>query len=184
MEEGRIIEVLKYSIVYHGMMQALEDALFEHEALLQSRERYRAMSMDPEVRGRHNLTVALLVVMVTLLLLSYIIVQGLLDSPTESLGTLAPPWLPDNCVSMCMMCSVRFSLTKRRHHCRACGNVSVALPFLLICMLHCQIYCAACSSYLAALKYQDNKMDRVCQSCFERLTGNNAERWLCVNSLC
>ena len=29
-----------------------------------------------------------------------------------------------------------------------------------------------CSSYLAALKYQDYKMDRVCQTCFENLTGN------------
>lgn len=52
MEEGRMMELLQCSIVYNGMMQALEDALFEHEALLQSRERYRAMSMDPEVRAR------------------------------------------------------------------------------------------------------------------------------------
>ena len=40
------------------------------------------------------------------------------------LGHLAPPWLPDSAVSMCQLCSVQFTVTRRRHHCRACGQVS------------------------------------------------------------
>ena len=48
---------------------------------------------------------------------------------TESvpLGHLAPPWLPDSAVSMCQLCSVQFTVTRRRHHCRACGMVSSLL---------------------------------------------------------
>ena len=44
-------------------------------------------------------------------------------SETANLGSLAPPWLPDSSVSMCQLCSIRFTVTRRRHHCRACGQV-------------------------------------------------------------
>ena len=44
-------------------------------------------------------------------------------SETTDLGSLAPPWLPDSSVSMCQLCSIRFTVTRRRHHCRACGQV-------------------------------------------------------------
>ena len=47
---------------------------------------------------------------------------NLIDS--VPLGHLAPPWLPDSSVSMCQLCSVQFTVTRRRHHCRACGMVS------------------------------------------------------------
>lgn len=74
-----------------------------------------------------------------------------LDQEEGSLGEYAPPWLPDSCVSMCMACTTNFTMTKRRHHCRACGN----------------IFCADCSRFSACLKYYDSKFGRVCQSCYD-----------------
>ena len=48
------------------------------------------------------------------------------------LGNLAPPWLPDSAVSMCQLCSAHFTVTRRRHHCRACGKVGVSLSLSLL----------------------------------------------------
>lgn len=39
------------------------------------------------------------------------------------LGSKAPIWIPDTRVTMCMICTSEFSVTWRRHHCRACGRV-------------------------------------------------------------
>ena len=47
-----------------------------------------------------------------------------IETGSVPLGHLAPPWLPDSSVSMCQLCSVQFTVTRRRHHCRACGMVS------------------------------------------------------------
>ena len=33
-------------------------------------------------------------------------------------------WVPDSEAPNCMNCQVKFTFTKRRHHCRACGKVS------------------------------------------------------------
>lgn len=44
---------------------------------------------------------------------------------SEELGLRAPQWVRDNMVTMCMRCQEPFNaLTRRRHHCRACGYVS------------------------------------------------------------
>lgn len=43
------------------------------------------------------------------------------------LGKVAPIWLPDAEASKCMECEVAFSFTRRRHHCRACGKVSLSI---------------------------------------------------------
>ena len=40
------------------------------------------------------------------------------------LGKVAPHWLPDAEAPNCMQCEARFTFTKRRHHCRACGKVT------------------------------------------------------------
>lgn len=45
----------------------------------------------------------------------------------SSLGTTAPQWIPDSQAPACMNCGSKFSFTRRRHHCRACGKVTSAL---------------------------------------------------------
>lgn len=46
---------------------------------------------------------------------------------SEELGLRAPQWIRDKMVTMCMRCQEPFNaLTRRRHHCRACGYVSRA----------------------------------------------------------
>ena len=42
---------------------------------------------------------------------------------SATLGRVAPKWVPDAEAPMCMNCEARFTFTKRRHHCRACGKV-------------------------------------------------------------
>lgn len=44
-------------------------------------------------------------------------------SGTPGLGEVAPVWVPDSQAPVCMKCQVKFTFTKRRHHCRACGKV-------------------------------------------------------------
>ncbi|KAM9002243.1 FYVE, RhoGEF and PH domain-containing protein 2 [Sarcophilus harrisii] len=76
---------------------------------------------------------------------------------SEELGIRAPQWVRDKMVTMCMRCKTPFNaLTRRRHHCRACGYV----------------VCAKCSDYRARLKYDDNRLNRVCLECYVFLTGN------------
>lgn len=43
----------------------------------------------------------------------------------EELGSRQPAWVPDSEAPNCMNCYQRFTFTKRRHHCRACGKVGV-----------------------------------------------------------
>ncbi|RVE72279.1 hypothetical protein OJAV_G00060230 [Oryzias javanicus] len=72
------------------------------------------------------------------------------------LGKRAPRWIRDNEVTMCMKCKESFNaLTRRRHHCRACGYV----------------VCWKCSDNKAPLEYDGNKMNKVCRDCYSTLTG-------------
>ncbi|KFO80408.1 FYVE, RhoGEF and PH domain-containing protein 2, partial [Cuculus canorus] len=76
---------------------------------------------------------------------------------TETLGRRAPQWVRDNLVTMCMRCKEPFNaITRRRHHCRACGYV----------------VCARCSDYKAELQYDGNRPNRVCLECYVFLTGH------------
>lgn len=52
-------------------------------------------------------------------------IESLFPFQTAELGKRAPRWIRDNEVTMCMKCKESFNaLTRRRHHCRACGHVS------------------------------------------------------------
>lgn len=54
-----------------------------------------------------------------------------------ALGKNAPYWVPDTTHDSCMQCDQKFSLLKRRHHCRCCG----------------ELLCATCCSFRANLEY-------------------------------
>uniref|UniRef100_A0A8B9GL89 FYVE, RhoGEF and PH domain containing 2 n=1 Tax=Amazona collaria TaxID=241587 RepID=A0A8B9GL89_9PSIT len=83
--------------------------------------------------------------------------QASLPPQTEELGRRAPQWVRDNLVTMCMRCREPFNaITRRRHHCRACGYV----------------VCARCSDYRAELQYDGNRLNRVCQECYVFLMGH------------
>uniref|UniRef100_A0A671RVU2 Zinc finger FYVE domain-containing protein 9-like n=1 Tax=Sinocyclocheilus anshuiensis TaxID=1608454 RepID=A0A671RVU2_9TELE len=82
-----------------------------------------------------------------------------LKKPFNSLGEVAPVWVPDSQAPICMKCEVKFTFTKRRHHCRACGKV----------------FCAACCSLKSRLMYMDRKEARVCVTCHRALM--NAQAW-------
>uniref|UniRef100_A0A674IBM1 FYVE, RhoGEF and PH domain containing 4 n=2 Tax=Terrapene triunguis TaxID=2587831 RepID=A0A674IBM1_9SAUR len=82
------------------------------------------------------------------------------DMPIEvskaELGKRAPRWIRDNEVTMCMKCKEPFNaLTRRRHHCRACGHV----------------VCWKCSDYKAHLEYDGNKLNKVCKDCYHIIMG-------------
>ncbi|XP_053557432.1 zinc finger FYVE domain-containing protein 16 isoform X2 [Bombina bombina] len=64
------------------------------------------------------------------------------------LGLQQPAWIPDSEAPNCMNCSVKFTFTKRRHHCRACGKV----------------FCTVCCNQKSKLQYMD-KEARVCVVC-------------------
>nr|XP_055029778.1 FYVE, RhoGEF and PH domain-containing protein 4a isoform X2 [Misgurnus anguillicaudatus] len=84
-------------------------------------------------------------------------VEDVPDIQMSELGKRAPRWIRDNEVTMCMKCREPFNaITRRRHHCRACGYV----------------VCWKCSDYKAPLEYEGNKMNKVCKDCFCYLTGH------------
>ncbi|XP_041647629.1 zinc finger FYVE domain-containing protein 9 [Cheilinus undulatus] len=79
---------------------------------------------------------------------------GILSKDRGSmLGEVAPVWIPDAQAQVCMKCGVKFTFTKRRHHCRACGKV----------------FCAVCSNLKFRLSHLDGKEGRVCVSCHSTL---------------
>lgn len=60
----------------------------------------------------------------------------LLDGLHEAVAvTASPEWIPDEHAAECCCCVVKFSVTRRKHHCRQCG----------------QIVCGACSQHRALL---------------------------------
>ncbi|XP_037068619.1 uncharacterized protein LOC119089919 [Pollicipes pollicipes] len=78
---------------------------------------------------------------------------GTQPSDNSELGAKAPVWVPDSRASMCQLCTAEFTVTNRRHHCRACGKV----------------VCGDCSLGKAPLKYQHNCAARVCDVCLDAL---------------
>ncbi|XP_069848889.1 zinc finger FYVE domain-containing protein 16-like isoform X1 [Dipodomys merriami] len=81
------------------------------------------------------------------------------ESPPENtckeglvLGQKQPTWVPDSEAPNCMNCQVKFTFTKRRHHCRACGKV----------------FCGVCCNRKCKLQYLE-KEARVCVICYETI---------------
>lgn len=68
------------------------------------------------------------------------------------LGHVPPHWVPDSSSQQCMQCDQKFTIFKRRHHCRACG--------LLLC--------SNCCSFEHYLHYSQSE-GRVCERCCEIL---------------
>lgn len=69
------------------------------------------------------------------------------------LGREAPVWIQDKRVTMCQVCTAEFTVTFRRHHCRACGKV----------------VCGVCSDNKAPLMYMKFQTARVCEDCYDYL---------------
>ena len=84
--------------------------------------------------------------------------EGTADSSSSSrsraetgnlVGQVAPFWIPDDDAPNCQECGQKFTVIRRRHHCRACGRV----------------LCAPCCHHKAPLPYMDYKEARVCGPC-------------------
>ncbi|BES98613.1 Hypothetical proteinad anchor for receptor activation [Nesidiocoris tenuis] len=65
-------------------------------------------------------------------------------------GKTPPFWVPDADTEFCMHCQLKFTMIRRRHHCRACGLV----------------LCSKCCCLKAPLEYMEYQEARVCQPCF------------------
>ncbi|MGH0137292.1 UNVERIFIED_CONTAM: hypothetical protein FKN15_058783 [Acipenser sinensis] len=78
------------------------------------------------------------------------------SSENTDLGRRAPTPIREKEVTLCMTCQESFnSITKRRHHCKACGHV----------------VCGRCSEFRARLLYDNNRPNRVCVDCYTVLHG-------------
>ncbi|XP_015220356.1 WD repeat and FYVE domain-containing protein 3 isoform X2 [Lepisosteus oculatus] len=85
------------------------------------------------------------------------------DQPGRS---AADHWVKDEVVDSCSGCTVRFSLTERRHHCRNCG----------------QLFCQKCSRFQSEIKrLKISSPVRVCQNCYYNLQHERGSEEGCRN---
>ncbi|XP_028851764.1 WD repeat and FYVE domain-containing protein 3 isoform X2 [Denticeps clupeoides] len=78
----------------------------------------------------------------------------------------ADHWVKDEQVDSCSGCSVRFSLTERRHHCRNCG----------------QLFCQKCSRFQSEIRrLKISSPVRVCQNCYFNLQHERGSEEACKN---
>jgi zinc finger protein xfin len=82
-----------------------------------------------------------------------------IESPRPTVGVHQPFWIPDNEADNCMLCENKFTVIKRRHHCRICGKV----------------LCSQCCRSRAKIPYMFYKEARVCYICFALLTKESAQ---------
>ncbi len=97
------------------------------------------------------------------------------------LGKRAPTPIREKEVTLCMKCQEPFnSITKRRHHCKACGHVCYTIPVLSDMLFDAvswrgsswfQVVCGKCSEFRARLLYDNNRANRVCIDCYTMLVG-------------
>jgi hypothetical protein len=73
-----------------------------------------------------------------------------MDQEIEYISSARPVWQPDAAAPVCSSCQSKFSFTKRRHHCRACGK----------------IFCDECCREKAKLPHLGySSRERVCLDC-------------------
>ncbi|VEN47225.1 unnamed protein product [Callosobruchus maculatus] len=77
---------------------------------------------------------------------------SMIPSDKYWLGKEAPLWVPDSDALACLHCDMKFTVLKRRHHCRACGLV----------------LCSKCCHLRFRLEYLDGE-GRVCNKCHDIL---------------
>jgi len=64
-------------------------------------------------------------------------------------------WMPDQLCKECYGCDTQFTVFRRRHHCRLCG----------------QVFCSSCSAFFVPNQNKGNNSTlRTCQMCFEQVT--------------
>lgn len=80
------------------------------------------------------------------------------SDPHANLGKVPPIWVPDNMAGQCMQCQQKFTMIKRRHHCRACGKV----------------LCSVCCSQKFRLEFANEPESRVCVQCYMILSERQA----------
>ena len=98
----------------------------------------------------------------------------------------APVWIPDKRVTMCQLCTAAFTVTFRRHHCRACGKVYEKCRLInqlknrihLYYFILYKVICRNCSSHKAELEYLKFRSARVCDDCFTAIRGQLMQLFL------
>lgn len=93
--------------------------------------------------------------------------QGVMRD-TPGYGKTPPKWVDDNEVEFCTSCRQRFDWKRRRHHCRACGN----------------IFCKVCSPHFVMLPLQwgIREPQRTCHNCASQL-GEHQEQLVKVREV-
>ncbi len=90
-----------------------------------------------------------------------------LTEEEKRLGSVAPEWVSDDLAPACMKCASKFSITRRRHHCRACGKV----------------FCSTCCWQKVKLIHDDSKEDRACNDCVKTINNGRSEFFFCFYKL-
>jgi hypothetical protein len=86
------------------------------------------------------------------------VLQSYREDPNQIQGITTPRWQPDHEAKFCGLCAQPFSILRRRHHCRQCG----------------QCRCDRCSQHAKALPSIGYvKPVRVCDSCMGKKSFNN-----------
>jgi len=70
-----------------------------------------------------------------------------------------PVWTRDQAVKLCPLCDRKFTMSYRRHHCRACGSV----------------VCSKCSNFKIEITPDATKPSRVCTKCHYDLTKGDGQ---------
>ncbi|XP_070766327.1 FYVE, RhoGEF and PH domain-containing protein 1 [Enoplosus armatus] len=119
-------------------IQAIQATIQRHEQTMESFRHLNCSLRDDESTPPHSPVTCTLI------------------TSCVELGKRAPTPIREKEVTLCMKCQEPFnSITKRRHHCKACGHV----------------VCGKCSEFRARLSYDNNRTNRVCVDCYAMLVG-------------